>query len=327
MIDNEKIGRAIRTLRKKAGFTQNQLANQLFVSGMAVSKWESGRSVPDPETLMKLSVILDMDVDGLLDGTATYLSDRWHGALLLEEGLAVSAETMLWDKPMIDYLLSYFLLAGVRDILIACSEWERTFIDSRFRSGEALGVRLRFTSTEGLTADAVLCGAGRAEQTDIMLITAPFFLYGVDLSRFLQRAMQHKSAVVQLASVVGSGGEKLREGFSHYRYIPVPICFLQAKALSEMETDGSLCGLVRNAVEKKRLRAEPMDKGFVFSALRDEQEMESVSELVRSIQELGRYLIYCPPEIAWRRGMIDAAGVKAEAEQFPEYREYIEHCL
>lgn len=325
MIDNERIGRALRTLRRKAGFTQNQLANQLFVSSMAVSKWENGKSIPDPETLMKLSVILDMDVDGLLDGTATYISDRWHGALQLPSMGSVTSETMLWDKPIIDYLLCYFLLAGVRDILIACDERERAFIDKRFRGGETLGVQLRFTSLDGLTADAVIPDATQVKQASIMLITSSFFLYGVDLSRFLQRAMQHKSAVVQLESVVGSGGQKVREGFSHYQYKPVPVFFLQSVVPHGLLAKEDLRSLVAQVEASKRLRMEPLDKGFVLSALQDAQDVETVSTLVQGIQILGSYLIYCPLEVAWRRGMIDKNKAIREARNFPEYREYLEH--
>lgn len=319
MIDNARIGRAIRTLREKAGYTQKELAEQLFVSPMAVSKWERGKSMPDPSMLQRLAAILDMDVDGILDGTASYLDDRWHGALLLY-GM-ISSDSLLWDKPLIDYQISYFLLAGVRNILIACGERDADYINRRFSGGEALGVRLRFAGLDGLTVEAALGGGKGA---DIMLITEPFFLYGVDLSRFMQRAMQHKSAVVNLASVVGSDGEQLREGYSQYLYQSVPIYFLQANTLKAYQQGDALCSVVRQAEQKKRLRAEPMDKGFVLSALQSAKDTETVSALVRSIQELGRYLIYCPPEIAWRRGMISREQMKEEAARMPEYQAYLE---
>ena len=320
MIDSERIGRAIRTLRLKAGYTQKQLAEKLFVSDMAVSKWERGKSTPDPAALQQLAVLLDMDVDGLLDGSATYLDDRWHGVLLLSaEGL--SADTLLYDKPLIDYQLSYFLLAGVRDVLVACPAGEEQSIRSRFRDGEALGISLRFTRPEKLTAENVL--GAQPDSSDIMFVSEPFFLYGVDLSRFLQRAMQHKSPVVDLASVVGRSGATLREGFSHYRYRPLPLHFLQARFLAACGADTSLRDLPRLAEEKKRLRMEPMDKGFILSALRTVGDGERVAGLVKSIQELGDYLIYCPPEIAWRRGMLDRSRMRQEAARFPEYREYL----
>ena len=325
MLDSDKIGRAIRTLRKKAGMTQKELADQLFISTMAVSKWETGKSVPDTATLQNLALILDMDVDGLLDGTATHLSDRWRGILHLEH-TAVMAETPLFDKPLIDYLLSYFLLAGVRDIQIVCTTRDRAYIHRRFQGGELLGIRLQCLAVEELAAWETL-RVERSRDTDVMFISAPFFVYGVDLSRFFQRAMQHKNAVVRLASVVGSGGEKLREGFSNYEYQLLPISFFQAATAAKLGGELLISEAPLLGDIKGRLRMEPMDKGFVFSALQDSQDVERVSALVKIIQELGRYLIYCPPEIAWRRGMIDMETMKRGTAAFPEYREYAERCL
>ena len=129
MIDSERIGRAIRTLRLKAGYTQKQLAEKLFISDMAVSKWERGKSTPDTATLQQLAVLLDMDVDGLLDGSAAYLDDRWQGVLLLK-GEGLPADAPLHDKPLIDYQLSYFLLVGVREILVFRD------MDSRYLLGD-----------------------------------------------------------------------------------------------------------------------------------------------------------------------------------------------
>ncbi len=325
MIDARRIGRAIRTLRLKAGYTQKELAEKLFLSDVAVSKWERGKSTPDTATLQRLSVLLDMDVDGLLDGSATYSEDRWLGALLLD-GTGMRADALLCDKPLIDYLLSYFLLAGVRNLLIACPREERGFIRDRFRGGEALGVRMDFADPEALTTESVL-RAFREGKGDVVFLSEPFFLYGVDLTRFLQRAMQHKSDAVGLACVVGQGGRPLREGFSHYEYRSLPLYFLQRKFLSACGA-GTLLGEVSKlAEEKKCLHAEPMDKGFVLSALQSAQDAETVSALVKIIQDLGGYLIYCPLEIAWRRGMIDREKTLREAERFPEYREYLHRFI
>ena len=43
-IDNEKFGKFITELRKEKNLTQNELADQLFVSDKTVSKWERGVS-------------------------------------------------------------------------------------------------------------------------------------------------------------------------------------------------------------------------------------------------------------------------------------------
>lgn len=51
MVSSEKVGQRIATLRKTKGLSQEQLAQQLHVSTQAVSKWETGKSLPETATL------------------------------------------------------------------------------------------------------------------------------------------------------------------------------------------------------------------------------------------------------------------------------------
>ena len=62
-----QIGNKIRRMSINAGMTQEQLANKLGVSGQSVSKWERGVSVPEISNLKKISHILGVSVDYLID--------------------------------------------------------------------------------------------------------------------------------------------------------------------------------------------------------------------------------------------------------------------
>ena len=68
-IDREKFGLFIVELRKEKGFTQQELADRLFVSNKAVSKWERGQSLPDISLLTPLSQLLEVTVAELLRGS------------------------------------------------------------------------------------------------------------------------------------------------------------------------------------------------------------------------------------------------------------------
>ena len=61
---NEKL----QELRKQEGLTQEELAQALFVSRTAVSKWESGRGYPNIESLKAISKFFAVTVDELLSG-------------------------------------------------------------------------------------------------------------------------------------------------------------------------------------------------------------------------------------------------------------------
>lgn len=54
------------TLRKKSGLSQEQLAEQLSVSRQAISKWESGTSVPESDKLIIISNYFKVSLDYLL---------------------------------------------------------------------------------------------------------------------------------------------------------------------------------------------------------------------------------------------------------------------
>lgn len=67
-IDKVAFGEFIAQLRKEKSLTQQELAEKLFISNKAVSKWETGLSMPDISLLMPLSEILGVSVTELLEG-------------------------------------------------------------------------------------------------------------------------------------------------------------------------------------------------------------------------------------------------------------------
>ena len=57
----------LKEARKNAGLTQNELAEKICVSRQAITKWESGKGIPDVENLKNISKVLDVSIDFLLD--------------------------------------------------------------------------------------------------------------------------------------------------------------------------------------------------------------------------------------------------------------------
>ena len=60
------IGTKIAACRKRAGMSQEKLANELNISRQAVSRWETGEAVPDTEKVIQLSRIFHVTTDYLL---------------------------------------------------------------------------------------------------------------------------------------------------------------------------------------------------------------------------------------------------------------------
>ena len=67
-MDQIKIGKFIAECRKKEGLTQMQLAEKLNITDRAVSKWETGKTMPDSSIMLSLCEILKITVNDLLSG-------------------------------------------------------------------------------------------------------------------------------------------------------------------------------------------------------------------------------------------------------------------
>lgn len=72
-------------LRTSAGLSQKELAERVFVTRQAVSRWESGDTVPNTETLKLLSKLFDVSVNTLL-GSSRRLVCQCCGMPLTDDG-------------------------------------------------------------------------------------------------------------------------------------------------------------------------------------------------------------------------------------------------
>ena len=74
-MNHEKIGKFIAESRKKKNLTQEQLAELLGVNNRTVSRWETGRTMPDISLYKLLCEILDISVEELINGEKTKKQD------------------------------------------------------------------------------------------------------------------------------------------------------------------------------------------------------------------------------------------------------------
>ena len=67
-MNQEKIGKFIAECRKQNNMTQEQLAERLNITAKAISKWETGRGMPDSSIMLNLCDELKISVNELLNG-------------------------------------------------------------------------------------------------------------------------------------------------------------------------------------------------------------------------------------------------------------------
>lgn len=67
-MDQQKIGLFLKELRNENNLTQEELAEQLNVSGRTVSRWETGRNLPDISLLVQLAEFYRVSIPEIIDG-------------------------------------------------------------------------------------------------------------------------------------------------------------------------------------------------------------------------------------------------------------------
>ena len=71
-MNSKKIGLFIAQLRKEKNMTQQELADKLYVTSGAISKWENGRGIPDITLIRSMANILQVTIDEILNGEREY---------------------------------------------------------------------------------------------------------------------------------------------------------------------------------------------------------------------------------------------------------------
>ncbi|BCR35146.1 helix-turn-helix transcriptional regulator [Mariniplasma anaerobium] len=82
MLNLEIISKKIIEKRKQIGMTQNELADALYVTRQAVSKWEMGKCLPSIDVLIEMTELFDVTIDYMLDGSD--LRDNDYATMLMQ---------------------------------------------------------------------------------------------------------------------------------------------------------------------------------------------------------------------------------------------------
>lgn len=321
-MDAEKIGKLIQYLRKRLGYTQQELANRLSISDKAVSKWERGIGVPDISLLQKLSVVLDIDIDSLLSGEVSLHDQTWKGAMYLDE----YAMSILYDKPVFSYLLSYFLLCRVKDIVVWANESQVILLKKEYGNGESLGINIEFQvkRQEFNLCDEIIHAKDYFGNSNIVILNGSNVIYGVDLSRFLCRGLINQNIFSTLTYVSNDlensvyFDEDLKLSYSDagsikakYIYSILPILFVK-NGVKELKIyqGKDFNGLVNELIKNRDIAAEIMDKGYVSYAINSVDALLDASLFIKLVQENTKCIVSCLEEIAYRRGLISIESLK-----------------
>lgn len=110
---NMSIGNNIRIMRRKCGFTQEELAARLSVTPQAVSKWENSGGLPDLSQIVPLAQIFGITTDSLLGVTSAVYGKSHTEAAMGHEKLLMASSLPPAEKHLANY--SYFRLESEKE--------------------------------------------------------------------------------------------------------------------------------------------------------------------------------------------------------------------
>ena len=258
-MDLSSSGKTIAKLRKSAGFTQASLAERLGISDKAVSKWERGMSFPDTSLLNRLCILLDTDIESILYGQEQ--SNHGMGILILDKN--ISPEIIVYNKPLIHYLISQFLLVGIREIVIVGKCIPLQLKDIKITIVPTLNQR--FTKNK-------------------FVIYGNQFLYGPNLTKHFMRAMSRKSLTV-IAAMKANGDYALKvdndrkavlsNEFNINKYYALPYVFnTNVEKIRPFEE-----------IVNERVNVETMVRGMVHFNLNCFEKLYEMAGFIRMMEE------------------------------------------
>ena len=261
------------------------------------------------------------------------------GTRLYPATKAISKQLLpVFDKPMIYYPLSTLMLADVSEVLIISTPEDTPRFKHLLGDGNSWGLKIEYAiqpSPDGL-AQAFIIGEQFLDGAPSVLILGDNIFYGHLLQQKLESANSNTEAATVFAYAVKdperygvvefdnegkvlSLEEKPSSPKSNYavtglyffdEHAPSYARQLQPSPRGELE----ITDLNKIYLEKKRLRVENMGRGYAWL---DTGTFESLIEahlFVQTIERRQGLKVSCPEEIAYRKGWIDEAALKALAE-------------
>lgn len=243
----------------------------------------------------------------------------------------------IYDKPMIYYPLSLLMLAGVRDLLVISTPDDLPLYRRVLGGGEQWGVRFSYAAQakpEGL-AQAFVIGDTWIAGDPCALVLGDNLIFGGHLSDLLLNAQQRDMGATVFAYQVRdperygvvefddngraiSVVEKPRLPRSHwavtglYFYDSRVTDFarrLKPSSRGELE----ITDLNRIYLDEGTLNVERLGRGCAWLDAGLPESLLQAANFVQTIQARQGMLVGCPEEVAYRKGFIDSAQLRAQA--------------
>jgi glucose-1-phosphate thymidylyltransferase len=247
----------------------------------------------------------------------------------------------IYDKPMIYYPLSVFMLAGVKDILIISTSQDLQRFINIFGDGSYLGLHFFYKEQlhPGGIAEAFILGEEFIGGDDVCLVLGDNIFYGHGLTELLKKALHdvktkggatifgyyvndpERYGVVEFDEMHNVLSIEEKPKMPKSRYAITGLYFydngvveiaknLRPSRRGELE----ITDVNREYLKKGELRVELMGRGYAWLDTGTHESLLEASEFISTIEKRQGLKIACIEEIAYRLGYIDREQLLKLAE-------------
>ena len=254
----------------------------------------------------------------------------------------------VYDKPMVFYPLSTLMLAGIREVLIISTPVDLPMFERLLGDGSQLGMHFSYKVQEtpnGL-AQAFVLGREFIGDDDVCLVLGDNIFYGDALAKMLQEVSASSAPTIfgyrvsdperygvaefDADGKVLSLEEKPAKPKSNYAVVglyfyPNSVVEIAANLKPSARGEYEITDVNRAYLERGELRVVQMGRGYAWLDTGTHQSLADATNFVRAIVERQGLQMSCLEEIAWERGWIDDAQLKALAETYGKstYGQYL----
>ena len=256
------------------------------------------------------------------------------------------------DKPMIFYPLSIMMLSNIKKILMIVNPGQIYNFKNLLGDGSKYGIEIIYKIQDkprGLP-DAFNLGKNFINKDNVALILGDNFFYGQSLTKKLEKSFTHKNGATIFLKEVSRpenyGVAKIKKNKIE-KIIEKPKKFISNKAITGLyffdknvseytrklkkskRGEFEITDLIKEYKKKNKLKYELIGRGAIWSDAGKMEDLNNVSNYVRSVEKVQGLKIACLEEISLMKGWINKSKIKQNIKFYGncEYSEYLKKII